>query len=96
MDQVVATNIQIGSSTSEDLVQQRSTIKNSDIEESVVSNSTIEESNLVDFDMDITKTFEPLLDEDSYFALKNVKTGDTEKMTYRQLYDDSLRKQKIS
>ena len=92
MDQVVATNISIGSSTSEDLVQQRSTIKNSDIEESVVSNSTIEESALVDFDMDITKTFEPMLDEDSYFALKNVKTGDTEKMTYRQLYDEFSKK----
>ena len=92
MDQVVATNIQIGSSTSEDLVQQRSTIKNSDIEESVVSNSTIEESELVDFDMNLTKTFEPMLDEDSYFALKNVKTGDTEKMTYRQLYDEFSKK----
>ena len=92
MDKVVATNISIGSSTSEDLEQKRSTIKDSDISESNIANSTIEESSLVDFDMDITKTFEPMLDEDSYFALKNVKTGDTEKMTYRQLYDEFSKK----
>jgi len=92
MDQVVATNISIGSSTSEDLVQQRSSIKNSDIEESVIANSSIEESELVDFDMNLTRSFEPMLDEDSYFALKNVKTGDTEKMTYRQLYEEFSRK----
>ena len=92
MDTVVATNISIGSSTSDDLVQQRSTIQNSDISESVVANSTINESELVDFDMNLTQQFEPLLDEDSYFALKNVKTGETEKMTYRQLYDEVSRK----
>ena len=92
MDAVVATNISIGSSTSDDLVQQRSVIKNSDIEESVVANSSIVESELVDFDMNLTKAFEPMLDEDSYFALKNVKTGDTEKMTYRQLYDEFSKK----
>jgi len=92
MDTVVATNISIGSSTSDDLVQQRSTIQNSDISESVVANSTINQSELVDFDMNLTQQFEPMLDEDSYFALKNVKTGDTEKMTYRQLYDEFSRK----
>ena len=92
MDTVVATNISIGSSTSDDLVQQRSTIQNSDISESVVANSTINQSELVDFDMNLTQQFEPMLDEDSYFALKNVKTGDTEKMTYRQLYDEFSKK----
>ena len=92
MDQVVATNISIGSSTSEDLVQQRSSIENSDIKQSVIANSTINESELVDFDMELTKKFEPMLDEDSYFALKNVKTGDTEQMTYRQLYDEFSKK----
>ena len=92
MNSVIATNISIGSSTSEDLIQQRSSIKNSDISESVIANSTINESELVDFDMNLTKVFEPMLDEDSYFALKNVKTGDTEKMTYRQLYDEFSKK----
>jgi hypothetical protein len=92
MNDVVAENISIGSSTSEDLVQQRSTIQNSDISDSTISNTTIEETELVDFDMNLTKQFEPLLDEDSYFALKNVQTGDTERMTYRQLYDEFSKK----
>ena len=92
MSNVVAENISIGSSTSEDLVQQRSTIQNSDISDSTISNTSIEETELVDFDMNLTKQFEPLLDEDSYFALKNVKTGDTEKMTYRQLYEEFSKK----
>ena len=91
MDQVVATNISIGSSTSEDLVQQRSTIENSDIKASNIANSVIEESELVDFDMDLKKVFEAPIDEDSYFALKNQKTGDTEQMTYRQLYEEFSR-----
>ena len=56
MDAVVATNISIGSSTSEDLVQQRSTIENSDIKDSAISNTTINESDLVDFDMELTKS----------------------------------------
>jgi uncharacterized protein YjbI with pentapeptide repeats len=88
MNNVVATNIQISSSSSDGLAQNRSTITGSDIQESVIANSTIEDSALVDFDMNLTKVFEPKLDEDSYFAIKNVKTGETEKMTYRQLYDE--------
>ena len=92
MSDVVATNIDISSSTSDGLVQKRSTISNSDLEEVNISNSVIEESELADFDMNLTKTFEAPIDEDSYFALKNVKTGDTEQMTYRQLYDEFSRK----
>ena len=92
MDGVVAQNMQIGGSTSEGLIQDRSSIKNSDLDQVSISNSTIEESSLVDFDMDLKKVFEAPIDEDSYFALKNVKTGDTEKMTYRQLYDEFSRK----
>ena len=92
MNNVVAENIQITSSSSDGLTQQRSSIENSDIVESNIANSVIEESSLVDFDMNLTKVFEPMLDEDSYFALKNVKTGDTEKMTYRQLYDEFSKK----
>ena len=88
MDSVVATNIQISSSTSDGLDQQRSTITNSDIKDSNISNTVIDDSQLADFDMNLTKVFEPKLDEDSYFALKNVQTGDTEKMTYRQLYEE--------
>jgi uncharacterized protein YjbI with pentapeptide repeats len=96
MDNVVANNLQITSSTADGLSQVRSTfdgglVTNSDINKSNIANSTIEESSLVDFDMNLTKVFEPKLDEDSYFALKNVKTGETEKMTYRQLYDEVSR-----
>ena len=92
MSEVVATNISITSSTSDGLTQQRSTIENSDLNEVNISNSVIEDSTLADFDMDLKKVFEAPIDEDSYFALKNVKTGNTEKMTYRQLYDEFSRK----
>ena len=88
MDQVVATNITISSSTSDGLEQNRSKIENSDLNEVRIANSTIDESQLADFNMELTKTFEAPIDEDSYFALKNVKTGETEQMTYRQLYDE--------
>ena len=92
MDDVVATNMQIGSSSSDELDQNRSTIDNSIFKNGEIANSTIEESTLVDFDMDLKKVFEAPIDEDSYFALKNVKTGETERMTYRQLYDEFSRK----
>ena len=91
MDNVVATNMQIGSSSSDGLNQQRSTITNSDIEDSNISNTVIDDSTLVDFDMDIKRVFEAPIDEDSYFALKNEKTGETERMTYRQLYEEFSR-----
>ena len=92
LDNVTAQNMTITSSSTEGLGQQKSVIENSEFKDGTVSNSSIEESTLVDFDMDITRTFEPMLDEDSYFALKNVKTGDTEKMTYRQLYNEFSKK----
>ena len=92
MSNVVATNISISSSSSDGLDQTRSTIKDSDLEQVNISNSVIQESELADFDMNLTKKFEAPIDEDSYFALKNVKTGETEQMTYRQLYDEFSRK----
>ena len=92
MNNVIAQNIQISSSSSDGLDQRRSTIKDSDLEEVKIANSIIEDSLLADFDMDIKKVFEAPIDEDSYFALKNVKTGETEQMTYRQLYDEFSRK----
>ena len=92
LDNVTAQNMTITSSSTDGLVQNKSKIVDAVIEDSAVSNSSITESELVDFDMNLTKEFEPMLDEDSYFALKNVKTGETEKMTYRQLYDEFSRK----
>ena len=91
MDGVVAQNLTITSSSAEGLDQSKSTFDGGAITDSTVANSVIEGSELVDFDMNLTKAFEPKLDEDSYFALKNVKTGETEKMTYRQLYNEVSR-----
>ena len=88
MDGVVAQNLTITSSSAEGLDQSKSTFDGGAITDSTVANSTITGSELVDFDMNLTKVFEPKLDEDSYFALKNVQTGETEKMTYRQLYNE--------
>ena len=88
MDGVVAQNLTITSSSAEGLDQSKSTFDGGAITDSTVANSTITGSELVDFDMNLTKAFEPKLDEDSYFALKNVQTGETEKMTYRQLYNE--------
>ena len=92
LDNVVAQNMTITSSSTDGLGQKKSVIEDSEFVDGTVANSTIEESTLVDFDMELTKVFEPMLDEDSYFALKNVKTGETEKMTYRQLYDEFSKK----
>ena len=92
MNDVVAQNMTISSSSTEELLQNKSTIDDSLIENSKLSNTVIDESMLVDFDMDLNKNFEAPIDEDSYFALKNEKTGEVERMTYRQLYDEFSRK----
>ena len=92
MADVVATNMTISSSSSEELLQNKSTIDDSLIENSTIANTVIEESKLVDFDMDLTNQFEAPIDEDSYFALKNVQTGEVEQMTFRQVYDEFSRK----
>ena len=92
MTNTVAENITINNSAATELQQNKSTFTDGNVEDSLISNSTIDDSKLVDFDMDLTKKFEAPIDEDSYFALKNVKTGDVEQMTYRQLYDEFSRK----
>jgi len=61
------------------------------IERTDINDARINRSELADFDMDLTNAFEPRIDEDSYFALKNVKTGETEKITYRQFFDEISR-----
>ena len=83
LNDVDITNARISSTTADGLGQVKSTI-----EDSIVSNSTIEDSDLVDFDMDLRKLWQPEMDEDSYFAIKNAKTGETEQITYRQYYDE--------
>ena len=70
-----------------------SAIANTDIDGSVITNATfkegiIDKSKLVDFDMELDNKFEDLLDEESYFALKNAKTGETEQFSYKQFFDE--------
>ena len=93
MDNVVAQNMQITSSSADGLTQTKSSfdggiITNSDISDSKISNTAIEDVTLADFDMDLKNVWEPNMDEDSYFAIKNAKTGETEQITYRQLYNE--------
>jgi hypothetical protein len=102
MDDVVAQNMTITSSTAANtgLTQSTfqgaivdSTISNTSIEDLdldnvVIRNSKILESELTNFDMNLADQWEPKMDEDSYFAIKNAKTGDTEKISYRQLFDE--------
>ena len=88
MDDVTATNMTITTASADGMSSTNSVFENGVVQNTTVANSTVEDSTLVDFDMDLKKVFEPKLDEDSYFALKNVKTGETEKMTYRQLYQE--------
>ena len=38
--------------------------------------------------MDLTKEFEAPMVEESYFAIRNEKTGDTEQISYKQLFDE--------
>jgi len=58
------------------------------ITKSTFDGGVITNSDLVDFDMDLTQTFDPPIDEESYFAIKNAKTGETEQISYKQLFDE--------
>ena len=87
-----ASNTGITESTFQGRIE-NSTIANSNIEDLdldnvIIRNSKIIDSELVDFDMNIEKKFEPNLDEDSYFALKNEQTGEVEQFSYRQFVDE--------
>jgi len=88
MDGVVATNMSITSSTADGLSQKNSTFDNGVIENTTFKNGVIDQSKLVDFDMEIDREFEPHIDENSWFALKNEKTGEVEKITYAQFFSE--------
>ena len=92
MDNVVATNMQIRSSTADGLGANNSTFENGGISGSTFDGGTINKSNLVDFDMDINTEFEAPMDDESYFAIRNEKTGDTEQINFGQLYDEISKK----
>lgn len=84
--------------TLQDAIIESSNMSNTGISESRMSGGSIENTDivdavikrpdLVDFDMDLEKQFDPRIDEDSWFAIKNVKTGETERITYRQFFDE--------
>ena len=91
MDGVVATNMTITSSSASGFSQSKSTFDDGGITQSTFENGVIDQSKLVDFDMEVNKEFEPHIDENSWFALKNEKTGEVEKITYAQFFDEISR-----
>ena len=91
MDSVVATNMSIGSSTAEGLSANGSSFDNGTISGSTFT-GVIDKSRLADFDMDLTKEFEAPMDDESYFAIRNEKTGDTEQINFGQLFSEVSKK----
>ena len=92
MDNVVATNMQIRSSTADGLGANNSTFENGGISGSTFDGGTINQSSLVDFDMELNNEFEPPMTDESYFAIRNEKTGDTEQINFGQLFDEVSKK----
>ena len=92
MDNVVATDIQIRSSSADGLSSNNSSFENGTLETSTFSGGVIDQSKLVDFDMDLTKEFDPPIDEESYFAIRNEQTGETEQISFGQLFDEVSKK----
>ena len=92
MNNVEAVNLTITSSSASNTGITQSTFNNGSVSQSSFNNGVINESLLVDFDMELTKEFDPPLDDASWFAVKNVKTGETEQITYSQLFDEVSRK----
>ena len=88
MDNVVSTNMTIRSASADGLGANNSTFANGGISGSVFDGGTINKSTLADFDMNLTKEFEAPMEEESYFALRNEKTGETEQISYKQLFDE--------
>ena len=92
MDSVVSTNMEIRSSSADGLGANNSTFENGGIAQSTFSGGVIDNSKLVDFDMDLNKEFEAPMDDESFFAIRNEKTGDTEQINFGQLFDEVSRK----
>ena len=88
MDNVVSTNMTIRSSSADGMAANNSSFENGGIEQSTFTGGVIDRSRLADFDMDLTKEFEAPMVEESYFAIRNEKTGDTEQISYKQLFDE--------
>ena len=92
MNDVVATDMTIRSSTADGLGANNSTFDNGTVSGSVFDGGTITNSKLADFDMDLTKEFDPPITDESYFAIRNEQTGETEQINFGQLYDEVSKK----
>ena len=92
MANVVAQNLQITSSSADGLSSNNSTFDNGELSQSTFSGGVINQSKLVDFDMELNNEFEPPMDDESYFAIRNEKTGDTEQINFGQLFDEVSKK----
>jgi uncharacterized protein YjbI with pentapeptide repeats len=103
MNNVIAQNMTITSSSTEDMTSANTNmtrssfdggvITNSDIRDGTIervdlANSVIVDSTLVDYDMQLSAVFDPGIAENSFFALKNEKTGKVEQISYAQLTDE--------
>ena len=53
-----------------------------------LANVSITDSDLINFDVSLEPKFERAISDDAYFVLKNVQTGKTEQITYKQLNDE--------
>jgi len=89
----VFTNTTLDQSTIQNSIGLDLNISESKFDEGTLSQSTfsggqIIDSELANFEMELEEIFDPNIDEESWFALKNVQTGETEKITYRQFFDE--------
>ena len=89
---VVATDMTIRSSSADGLSSNNSTFENGSVSGSTFTGGTITNTNLVDFDMNLTQEFDAPMDDESYFAIRNEKTGDTEQINFKQLFDEVSKK----
>ena len=88
MDGVVAQNMTITSSSASGFDQTQSTFDSGAVTQSTFSGGQVLDSELSNFEMDLEEIFDPNIDEESWFALKNAKTGETERITYKQFFDE--------
>ena len=82
----------IRSSSADGLGANNSTFDNGALSGSVFSGGTIDRSRLADFDMDLSKEFEAPIDDESYFAIRNEQTGETEQINFGQLFEEVSKK----
>jgi len=88
ISETTLTNTVILDSDMQDSTIETSFFANGTVDDSLVTNARFIEGELEDFEMDLKEVFDPNIHEESWFALKNFQTGKTEKITYKQFYDE--------